>query len=226
MDKPPDFAALMSPKDFETLCANGRRAHFPAGTEIYNAGERGESFLVIETGVVAISVVALDGRRTVLSHLGASQIVGELALLDRGVRSASAFAVGDVTGTTVNFTNFRSFLMAHPDIHFAFTSSLCARLRNANAALEDRTSKEGPRRMARCLLRLAQVSSKEESDGSKVIPIKLTQGEIGDVVGLTRANVNRILRTWSDAGVVHWNDGTLRLLDMELLEQIGNGSDF
>ena len=61
----------------------------PAGTTLFSEGDGGDRAYLIQSGVVDI-LIERDGREIVLARRGAGEIIGEMALLDRGPRSASA----------------------------------------------------------------------------------------------------------------------------------------
>ena len=53
------------------------------------------------------------------------------------------------------------------------------------------------------------------------IDLKLSQQELGDLVGATRESINKQLRAWVSEGVVDQRDGRLVLLDVPGLEALG-----
>lgn len=61
----------------------------PAGTRLFSEGDAGDSAYLIKSGEIEI-VVERDGHDMVLARRGAGEIIGEMALLDSGRRSASA----------------------------------------------------------------------------------------------------------------------------------------
>ncbi len=67
---------------------------FCAGSYIFHEGTQGDCAYVLETGKVSI-IAEQDGKTTVLTELGPGSLFGEMALIDRGLRSASAIAVED-----------------------------------------------------------------------------------------------------------------------------------
>ena len=72
-----------------------------AGTALMTQGEPGETFIVIASGEVEVSV---DGRP--IHRLGSGDGVGEIALLRRRPRTATVVAVTDVTGYSVDAATF------------------------------------------------------------------------------------------------------------------------
>ena len=66
----------------------------PAGSLLFAEGEAGASAYLIEAGEVEIFLLR-DGREVALARRGPGEIVGEMAVIDKGPRSASARAVAD-----------------------------------------------------------------------------------------------------------------------------------
>ena len=64
----------------------------PAGTRLFSEGELGDNAYLIRSGEIEI-VVERDGEEVILARRGAGEIIGEMALLDRGPRSATARVV-------------------------------------------------------------------------------------------------------------------------------------
>lgn len=60
---------------------------------IFEQGAVGDTFFIVQEGFVEI---VIEGKRT-LVNLGAGQVVGEMALVDRGTRSATVRAATDAT---------------------------------------------------------------------------------------------------------------------------------
>lgn len=207
------------PSVIKDLTRRGQARHVPPGQTIFAQGDPGSFLFVIQTGQVEVSTVTAAGRKLVVSHLGAGDFLGEIAVLDQSPRSASAMTLSDVTGHVVGFDDFRAFLTEFPDVHFALTVELCAKLRSANDLLADQTQKGGDMRLARAVLRLAEKFGKDRADQVE-IPIALSQADIGDLSGLTRANVNRYLRAWTDEGLIAFEKQRLTVVDIDGLRSL------
>ncbi len=65
------------------------RLHVPAGTPLFFEGDVGDFAYLVVAGEIEI-VVRRDGRDVVLARRGPGEVIGEMALLDGGGRSASA----------------------------------------------------------------------------------------------------------------------------------------
>ena len=60
------------------------------------------------------------------------------------------------------------------------------------------------------------------ADVTNIIPLKLTQEEIGDATGLTAVHVNRTLRALVDEGLIARGGGAIRILDPDRLMRVSN----
>jgi CRP-like cAMP-binding protein len=102
---------------------------FAAGATIFREGEPGDYMYVVQHGEV--EVVAQD---RVIERVGPGGIVGELALVDDGGRSATVLAATDCTLVPISRKRFL-FLVQHTP-HFALQvmSILAGRLRRWTAA--------------------------------------------------------------------------------------------
>ena len=66
-----------------------------AGETLFKAGEPGDSLFIVRAGEVELFIKDTTGQKIVLTIAGPNEIFGELALLDRGARTATAIALAD-----------------------------------------------------------------------------------------------------------------------------------
>lgn len=85
---------------------------YPAQTVIFEQESAGDCLYVIGSGQVEVKVRPNQGESFATIYLGQGQVVGEMALIDSGSRSASVIAVEDETTlfriTTEDFTTLCS----------------------------------------------------------------------------------------------------------------------
>lgn len=198
-DQRSDLLKLSRPKSYQR------------GTTIFASGEPGSLILLIETGRVEISITSASGRRSILNQMGPGEVLGDLATLDGGPRSADAIAASDVTGRILTRQHVLAFLAAHPDLAFSLIEELCAKLRNLSELYTAQALTEGSQRLARALLKLFDKWGEDLPDGSARLTQVFSQSDIGDFSGLARENVNRYLRGWIRDGIMG-SDGRLLLL--------------
>jgi len=69
------------------------RRQLEAEEALFVVGEPGDGCYRLEKGLLKIVITSLLGKDRILAILGPGAIVGELAMIDKGPRSASVFAL-------------------------------------------------------------------------------------------------------------------------------------
>lgn len=78
----------------------------PAGACVFAQGETGDRMLLITEGEVRSSIRRPDGTDEVLSHAGAGQVVGEIAMLTGSRRAATVTTLTPLVGWTLDRHGF------------------------------------------------------------------------------------------------------------------------
>ena len=112
----------------------GHRAEFRAGSIIFAENDPPTTAFLIEKGEVEVSTLQ-RGERTVLGTLGAGMLLGEMAVLDNSLRSATAQAITDCTLTPIDRQQFAERLAAADPVVRALLMSQLTRYRSALATL-------------------------------------------------------------------------------------------
>lgn len=71
--------------------------HFHTGAALFEQNDVGDKMYIVRDGQVEVRVRDQDGTSYAAVYLGAGQVVGEMALVDAGRRSATVVAVDDET---------------------------------------------------------------------------------------------------------------------------------
>lgn len=104
---------------------------FKAGQVIFDQGEEGDSMYAIIEGKVDIILY-----EQVIHTVLARDIFGEMSLIDREKRSATAIAKTDCKINIINQQKFRFFVEQNPDFAIDVMAVLSHRIRSMNE-LED-----------------------------------------------------------------------------------------
>ena len=124
--KVPLFSMLR--KDVAQLAREARERTFPAGTVLTEEQESGISFGVIVEGQASVDVHGQPART-----LGPGDYFGEMALIDRSLRSARITAKTDVRCLMFIEWVFRPFAMQHPETAWALLEVMVQRVRDAES---------------------------------------------------------------------------------------------
>jgi len=212
------LVTAMGEESCRALFADAKSVAFDAGRTIFAAGEPGTAMILLETGRVEVSVTSISGRKSVLAHMGAGEVLGEIAALDGGPRSADAVAATAVSGRFLSRDNAMAYVSERPDVARAIIAALCGKVRNASEMFRTQSVVEGEARLARGLLRLFDKWGSTTSDGRECLTERFSQQEIGEFTGLARENVNRQIKALSEDGILRREARHLLLLDREALE--------
>jgi len=99
---------------------------YPAGTVIAVEGDQGNQMYVVMRGEVTISI---HGRNMAIA--GPGEIVGEMALINSNVRSATVTAKTDCRLALIDQASFNSLLRHVPDFSLYVMRVLTQRLKSA-----------------------------------------------------------------------------------------------
>jgi len=87
----------LNDEQLRQISSISQREVYAKGDVICHQGDPGDSMYVISEGQVEINVRDNDGNAYSAVYLGAGQLVGEMALVDEGSRSASVIGVDEET---------------------------------------------------------------------------------------------------------------------------------
>lgn len=190
------------------------------GQTLLLQGDPGDFLIILLSGQAKVTMVALNGREITLDYADPGAVLGEIAVLDGGARTASVIALANGRFLKLTRAAFEAFVERQPGMAWRLMKELARRLRQTNATVEsDRAFASGPR-LARFLQRLTMA---ENGDGR--LRLDLSQGELGAFAGMSRENINRQLSAWADAGVIALDHGRIRVLDSTFLGEIAESSD-
>jgi len=109
--------------------------HFDNGQVLFHEGDDGDDMYIIQSGRVAIKKKVKDGDTT-LAVLEKGDFFGEMAILERLPRSASAEVVEEGDLIVISGEMFGDMIKANPEIAVRMLRKQSIRLRETNRQLE------------------------------------------------------------------------------------------
>ena len=189
----------------------GERLHsriFQTGTNVITIDQPGEVVYAILNGTVKVHIEQADGTDVILAILGPGDTLGEMSLLDTAGRSANAETLEESTLIWMDRVTFQQCLKEIPTVSLNLIRILSARLRLANELIQALASLDVYGRVARQLLAFAEKYGEEDSNGQTTIPVRLTQGDIADLVGASRKRVNQVMVTFKHQNLISVDAGS------------------
>lgn len=210
------FFASLEAHDREKLAAFARTERVQKGTVLFRKGDHPHSLLMVLEGVVKVGALSPDGREIVFSLISAGELLGEIALFDGHPRTADATAITDCEFLVIERRDFIPFVQERPGVALNIIALLCERLRRTSEQVEDVAFRSIDGRLAKTLLRLSRQQGSAGAGGL----IRITQRELGNMVGMSRESINKQLMSWQRSGLLDVVKGGVILKDPESLAQL------
>jgi len=203
--------ADLDPGELERIAQVAIPRSFPKGARVFHEGDESDACYVIRDGEVRVTREHSDGRAIALATLGPGELVGELAMLDGGVRSASVEALSDVELLAVSAADMKGLLERNADITTKLVVKLAQRLRETNERISRQSFQTVPSRVAGVLSQLVNEDSAEI--GRDGVTIRMNQVDLAQLAGTSRESVSRFLAVLERAGVVRVGRGRVTVLE-------------
>lgn len=145
-----------------------------------------EHVYLLREGWARVGRCSSDGREITLALLGPGELLGEIALFDRGDRTATAVALTEVRLIGLSRSQFLRAIKEKPEQALALIGALCHRLRRADEMVEELTFL-GVKERLRNLIR------RHKAQGEESLLAALTHQEIAEMIGTSRESVTRAL---------------------------------
>ncbi len=182
----------LPPDRLQRLAELLKKKVVPAGTNMITAEQPGEVVYVILEGTVKILIEQVDGREVILAFLGAGDTVGEMSLVDSAGRSANVMTMEKCTLLWMDRATFQEYLRNVNEFAQNLVKLLAGRLRMANEQIQSLSSLDVAGRLARQILAFSERYG-VPADGGSLIPLRLTQSDLAELVGASRERVNQVM---------------------------------
>ena len=192
---------------FSTTDGGGRMVVVPKRRAIFTQGNLSDAVFYIYRGKVKLNVVSKIGKEATIAILNENDFFGEGCLASQSLRQYSATAITDCLVMRIDKQAMTAVLHRERDFADIFLAGLLARNMRYEADLMDQLFNSSEKRLARLLLMLAEVGSK---DGPGAVFPRISQGTMAEMVGTTRARVNFFMNRFRASGFVSY-DGQSRL---------------
>ena len=191
----------LSEHQLARCAARFRPVSFAAGKTIFTLGDPGSHLLLLAAGRVRLAVISAGGRELSFRLASRGDIIGEIATLDGGTRSADAVALTPVEAYMLERASLVHLIETEPILGSRVIAALCRRLRETSDQLEAIALHPIEVRLARFLVFALRG---ERAPPGRRIPLELgvSQSELAQLLGASRPKVNGALGALEAAGAV------------------------
>lgn len=191
---------------------------------VYLPGDVREQVYLIVGGRVKLARVSSDGREVTLAILETGELVGESALVIAGKRETSAEALTSVELLAMRARTLQLILERHPKVHMRITRLIARRRLLVENRLEDLAFRTVPSRLARVLLLLSKSYGIERGNGFR-LDVRLSQQELGNLIGSTRETTNHFLNEFRRNGLINFDHQCIDILEPAELQILSSLTD-
>lgn len=177
----------------DTLCAAMHRQAHPTGTTIFQCGRHSESIYLLVEGTVKIFIEQVATEDVILAVCGRGEVLGELSVVDGLGHSASVATLEDSLFYVIERDAFLQCLHSMPVLTFNLMSNTSRRLRLATQHIQALARQDVYSRVASQLLLFADQYGQSIAPEETLIPLRLTQSDLADLIGASRVRVNQVL---------------------------------
>lgn len=215
---PASFLAGLGPAVLLDFLDAGEMVRFEKGQALVHEGDSAaEVFLLLGACVKATAWLG-GGRQALLAVRVGGDIIGEIAVMDGGVRTATVSACGheSVVAVCVGRDAVFALLERHPDAAVALAATVSRKMRVATRRRVDSSGCSAKVRLARVILELAEDYGQPFRSGT-IIGVNLTKFELGTLVGISERTADRALGELLEDKIIGKVGRRLYISDMDRL---------
>ncbi|HWK30545.1 MAG TPA: Crp/Fnr family transcriptional regulator [Terriglobales bacterium] len=209
----------MSPPQMQMVMKMTRMLEVKRGQRIYLEGDPSDQLFLLKVGVVKISTSVSDQHETILAFLYPGDIFGELAMIEDSPRDHLATAHEDVVLCALSRDLLLRMAQETPALGYQITKVMGLRLKRFRTRIEELLYKSAQARIAHTLLDLASDYGIPDNEGI-LVPLRLNQADLGNLVGLARETVNTVLQDFKQRGLVEAGRRNIRIIDPTRLRAV------
>ncbi|MBA8951322.1 Crp/Fnr family transcriptional regulator [Actinomadura namibiensis] len=225
MTRSNSYWGKLGEREREALRKYAVRDILPAGDKIIRQRSRSHSALILLRGWAAvISEPELEPDAppsesgNLLGFRGDGDIIGELAAISGGPRSATVRALDEVEVLEIDAADFKRYLLENPGAQWALLEVLVERLQEGSDFVRLKQHKISVQ-VPEILVMLADRVGREGSEGVW-FPYPRRQEELANLLGVSRESVSATWTRLRNEGLVASKRNRLLLLDVEGLRAL------
>lgn len=187
-----------------------RNSTFRKGEVLCRESAPGKAVFFLRTGKVKLIRKDRLGSKFLLGLLGPGDTVGLQAVLHNEAYTSTAIALEDTKVSSMDADAFRQWLALHSERLRQVMQMLCTELGRAENRMYAMTRASASARLAEALLMLGKTYG-TDADGH--LAVRLKPREYADLTNVARGTIYRLLRQFTDEGLIDFDGTNIILLD-------------
>ena len=183
---------------------------YAAGTVLFREGDAGKHMYVIQSGRVQLTR-RVRGKEAHLATLPAGEFFGEMALINKQPRSATATALEDAHLLVLDARTFEAMIRGNAEIALRMIKKLALRLSQSNLQVETLLRQDLNHRIVHQLRSLADTRGQQDGPGTR---IDIAVDELAELVGASAGDVKEGLDRLEKAMLLQKQVGSIFIAEV------------
>lgn len=183
---------------------------YKKGTLIFSEGDIGEQVYLIQSGKIRVFKL-LGNQDKTLAILGPGDFLGEMAIIEKKPRSASAEALIDSNLLVLDPSTFEELIRSNGEIALKVIKRLVSRLRNTDTLLECISLSDPLHRIVALFVSLGYDSSNSNE------PVEILHGldDIAKLCGLSSGTAEAIIEKLVTLNLISFKEQRIKIIDYQ-----------
>ena len=177
---------------------------FDQGATIFKENDEGSEMFIIIQGLVEIRKSTGAASSKILSTLQKGDMFGEMAIIEKQPRSASAVAVQPTKALVLNEKLYDSMIGTNPDFARKMNKVLSERIRRADAIIQNIMTTNRQNQVWAGLVQYAREKGVATFKGNRVSITEFTSWAVARL-GMTDKDIQAVLAQFLKRGVVDYS---------------------
>jgi CRP-like cAMP-binding protein len=209
----------LSQKDCLEIASCAKARTFVRDEVLFMEGQPARNLVMIHSGSVKLSQLSASGNEVILWMIGSSDPVGVPAENSSCSHTCSARAMEKCKASVWEYARLQRLMEDYPQIRKNISNILSCRLSELQERFREVATEKVAKRLALALLRLSKKVGKPAYPGTE---ISLSRDELAQMTGTTLFTISRILSKWAEDGFIEPRRGSVVLLNVSRLGQVGD----
>jgi CRP/FNR family cyclic AMP-dependent transcriptional regulator len=190
------------------------------GDYLFKQHEKSRDLYIIKSGKVR--VFKAEGNLEIdLDIIGPGGIVGEIAIIDGGLRSASVVALEDTESFLISEDDYKNISAKIPDWFMKIATILAHRLREADGKIDRNMESDKTAHVAAALSLISYSDSCKAADGGAFeINAKTLENEVVDLLNIKFSEAMAAFEKLQRQGLLQIDKGKAVIMNREKLDEL------
>ena len=199
--------------------------NLPKHAKLLEEGQVPEGIFVLLHGAVKLFVSLKGGKTLILRVVQSGEVLGLSATMSSRPAEYTAETLSPTQFLYVPRKDFLALLERHPEICISVVEVLSHQLREAVNMIHYSSGSQPAVEKLGDLLESWVEQNGEETERGIELRLPLTQEEIGQMIGVSRETVSRLLAEFEDQGILELEGSRVRILKGHHLEDVETAKD-